>query len=65
MGEITIRQGRKEDLPRVLELIKELAEYARTTDYDLLQPSQVVAALRKHSSIQGALSGGTWTIGRP
>lgn len=26
---ITIRQGKKEDLPRVLELIKELAEYER------------------------------------
>jgi GNAT superfamily N-acetyltransferase len=26
---VTIRQGRKEDLPRVLELVKELAEYER------------------------------------
>lgn len=29
MPSITIRQGKKEDLPRVLELIKELAEYER------------------------------------
>src|SRR5690606_29061798 len=29
MTDITIRAGRKEDLPRVLELIKELAEYER------------------------------------
>jgi prepilin-type N-terminal cleavage/methylation domain-containing protein len=45
-------------------LARELTEYARTTDYDLLQPTQVVAALRKHSSIAGTLSGGTWTIER-
>jgi prepilin-type N-terminal cleavage/methylation domain-containing protein len=43
---------------------RELSEYARTTDYDLLQPSQLVAALRKHSSIAGTLSGSTWTIVR-
>ena len=43
---------------------RELAEYARTTDYDLLQPSQLVAALRKHSSIKGTLTGSTWTIER-
>jgi len=29
MNEVNIREGRKEDLPRVLELIKELAEYER------------------------------------
>jgi|SRR5690606_2364136 GNAT superfamily N-acetyltransferase len=29
MSSITIRQGRRDDLPRVLELIKELAEYER------------------------------------
>lgn len=29
MEEITIREGRREDLPRVLELIRELAEYER------------------------------------
>lgn len=29
---INIRAGRKEDLPRVLELIKELAEYERAAD---------------------------------
>lgn len=28
----TIRQGKKEDLPRVLELIRELAEYERAPD---------------------------------
>jgi prepilin-type N-terminal cleavage/methylation domain-containing protein len=43
---------------------RELAEYARTTDYDLLQPSQVVSALRQHPRIQGTLSGGDWTIER-
>jgi GNAT superfamily N-acetyltransferase len=29
MNSITIRQGKKEDLPRVLELVKELATYER------------------------------------
>jgi prepilin-type N-terminal cleavage/methylation domain-containing protein len=43
---------------------RELAEYARTTDYDLLQPSQVVDALREHPRIEGTLSGGQWTIVR-
>jgi type II secretory pathway pseudopilin PulG len=43
---------------------RELAEYARTTDYDLLQPTQVVAALRKHPTIAGTLTGGTWKIER-
>ncbi len=28
---MTIREGRKEDLPRVLELVKELAEYERAS----------------------------------
>ncbi len=43
---------------------RELSEYAKTTDYDLLQPSQVVAALRQHASIAGTLSGANWTIER-
>jgi prepilin-type N-terminal cleavage/methylation domain-containing protein len=43
---------------------RELAEYARTTDYDLLQPSQIVTALRKHTRIAGTLSGSDWTIER-
>jgi type II secretory pathway pseudopilin PulG len=43
---------------------RELAEYARTTDYDLLQPGQVVPALRKHASIAGTFSSGTWKIQR-
>jgi prepilin-type N-terminal cleavage/methylation domain-containing protein len=43
---------------------RELAEYARTTDYDLLQPSQVVNALRNHPRIAGTLSGSAWTIER-
>jgi prepilin-type N-terminal cleavage/methylation domain-containing protein len=43
---------------------RELAEYARTTDYDLLQPTQVVNALRKHTRIAGTLSGSQWTIER-
>jgi prepilin-type N-terminal cleavage/methylation domain-containing protein len=45
-------------------LTRELAEYARATDYDLLQPSQIVPALRKHAAVQGTLSGGAWTIER-
>jgi prepilin-type N-terminal cleavage/methylation domain-containing protein len=43
---------------------RELSEYARNTDYDLLQPGQVVTALRKHPRIAGTLSGGTWTLER-
>ena len=39
-------------------LARELTEYARTTDYDLLQPDQIVTGLRKHSSIAGAMTGG-------
>jgi GNAT superfamily N-acetyltransferase len=31
MNSITVRQGRKEDLPRVLELVKELAEFERAS----------------------------------
>jgi prepilin-type N-terminal cleavage/methylation domain-containing protein len=45
-------------------LSRELAEYARGTDYDLLQPTQVVSALRKHPSIAGTLSAGAWEIER-
>ena len=32
MKDITIREGRKEDLPAVLDLIRELAEYERAPD---------------------------------
>jgi GNAT superfamily N-acetyltransferase len=32
MNSINIRMGKKEDLPRVLELIKELAEFERSLD---------------------------------
>jgi prepilin-type N-terminal cleavage/methylation domain-containing protein len=45
-------------------LARELTEYARATDYDLLQDDQVVAALRARPTVQGTLSGGTWTIER-
>ena len=45
-------------------LARELSEFARTTDYDLLQPTQIVAALRAHPTIAGTLSGSTWTIER-
>jgi prepilin-type N-terminal cleavage/methylation domain-containing protein len=45
-------------------LQRELAEYARGTDYDLLQPSQAVPALRKHGAIQGTLAGSVWKIER-
>jgi prepilin-type N-terminal cleavage/methylation domain-containing protein len=45
-------------------LAREITEYARGTDYDLLQPSQLVTALRKHSAIGGTLSGGVWKIQR-
>jgi type II secretory pathway pseudopilin PulG len=43
---------------------RELTEYARTTDYDLLQPSQLVAGLRKHAPIAGTLTGGVWKLDR-
>src|SRR5687768_10195177 len=43
---------------------RELTEFARTTDYDLLQPSQVVAALRKHARITGTMAGSDWTVER-
>jgi prepilin-type N-terminal cleavage/methylation domain-containing protein len=45
-------------------LSRELAEYTRGTDYDLLQPAHVVSALRQHESIKGALSAGAWKIER-
>jgi type II secretory pathway pseudopilin PulG len=45
-------------------LARELTEYARTTDYDLLQDAQVVDALRRHESIAGTLAGSEWTIER-
>jgi GNAT superfamily N-acetyltransferase len=32
MNSTTIREGRKEDLPRVLELVKELAEYEKASN---------------------------------
>jgi type II secretory pathway pseudopilin PulG len=43
---------------------RELTEFARTTDYDLLQPTSVVTALRKHSRIAGTLAGTQWTVER-
>lgn len=43
---------------------RELTEFARTTDYDLLQPTQIVTALRKHPTITGALAGSDWKIER-
>jgi prepilin-type N-terminal cleavage/methylation domain-containing protein len=45
-------------------LARELTEYARATDYDLLQDDQIVAAMRARDSIAGTLSGATWTIER-
>jgi prepilin-type N-terminal cleavage/methylation domain-containing protein len=45
-------------------LARELTEYARTTDYDLLQPNQIVPALRRHTSIAGTLTGSAWQIER-
>jgi prepilin-type N-terminal cleavage/methylation domain-containing protein len=45
-------------------LTRELTEYARGTDYDLLQPAQVVTALRKHNAIAGTLASGVWKIQR-
>jgi prepilin-type N-terminal cleavage/methylation domain-containing protein len=45
-------------------LARELTEYARATDYDLLAPGQVVPALRARTTIAGTLTGGTWTIAR-
>lgn len=43
---------------------RELTEFARTTDYDLLQPTQIVTALRKHPTITGTLAGSDWKIER-
>ena len=40
MKEVTIRQGKKEDLPHVLELVKELAEFERA-------PHEVTNTLRQ------------------
>ncbi|MFM8742757.1 MAG: N-acetyltransferase family protein [Cytophagales bacterium] len=40
---VTVREGRKEDLPQVLELVKELAEYERA----LHQVSNTVEAMEK------------------
>jgi hypothetical protein len=37
---VTIRQGQKQDLPRVLELVKELAEYERA-------PHEVINTVEK------------------
>jgi len=45
-------------------LARELTEYARTVDYDLLQGNQTVPALRRHDSIAGVMSGSTWKIER-
>jgi prepilin-type N-terminal cleavage/methylation domain-containing protein len=42
-------------------LTREISEYARGTDYDLLQPGTVVTALRAHSRIAGPSN---WTIER-
>ena len=45
-------------------LARELTEYARATDYSLLQDDQIVAALRTRPTITGTLSAGVWTIER-
>jgi prepilin-type N-terminal cleavage/methylation domain-containing protein len=45
-------------------LARELTEYARATDYDLLQTGQVVPALRARASVAGTLTGSVWTIER-
>jgi prepilin-type N-terminal cleavage/methylation domain-containing protein len=42
-------------------LAREISEYARGTDYDLLQPTTLVTALRSHPRIDGT---GNWTIER-
>jgi prepilin-type N-terminal cleavage/methylation domain-containing protein len=45
-------------------LSRELSEYARGVDYDLLQSGQVVPAMRQHDTIKGVLSGGAWNVER-
>jgi prepilin-type N-terminal cleavage/methylation domain-containing protein len=45
-------------------LARELTEYARATDYDLLQPGQIIPAIRARDTVSGTLSGSTWTIAR-
>jgi prepilin-type N-terminal cleavage/methylation domain-containing protein len=42
-------------------LAREISEYARGTDYDSLQPTTLVSALRAHSRINGT---GNWAISR-
>lgn len=44
-------------------LVREVAEDARATDYDLLQPTSLVSALRQNTGIAGT-SGSPWTIVR-
>ena len=41
---------------------RELVEYARGTDYDLLQPDDVEAALRSHARVEG--DGSPWRLER-
>jgi type II secretory pathway pseudopilin PulG len=43
-------------------LSREIAEYARGTDYDLLQPGQLETALRSHARIAGTAS--PWMVER-
>jgi type II secretory pathway pseudopilin PulG len=45
-------------------LAREISEYARGTDYDLLQPGQVEGALRARTRIAGAGAAGAWTLER-
>ena len=45
-------------------LARELSEYARGTDYDLLTPTQVEAGLRTRARIAGTGATGAWKIER-
>lgn len=45
-------------------LARELAEYARGTDYDLLTPAQVETALRTRTRIAGTGATGSWEVVR-
>ena len=45
-------------------LTREIAEYARGTDYDLLTPTQVEASLRTRARIAGTGATGAWDIER-
>ena len=47
-----------------VNLTRELTEFARGADYDQLQGTSLVPALRRNPSVAGTMSGSAWTIQR-